>query len=384
MARSRRTLRGEVSTWGDIRRVTLVTPYALSVFGGVQEQVLSMSRELSRRDVEVQVIAPYDRDEANYDTPAQLVRLGRLLSIPANGSRAPLTLSRRASREAYARVITFRPDVVHFHEPFAPRIGWRTLRAHRTASVATFHRSGQGPAVSLAAPLLRRWSEHLDVSAAVSEQAAMTAERSCDVTATVLFNGFETERFVEFARERQAVTTIVVVGRLEARKGVATAITAVRSHNEHSDEPWRLVVVGNGPQRANLLAQAGSDDAVQFLGSVSDVVKRRWYRRADVLVAPAIHGESFGLILLEAMASETRVVASDIPGYREAAGAHAVLFDAGESADLERALEEALASRDIATLARARAYAEHWSMRRLVDDYLGLYQEARQRFAALR
>jgi glycosyltransferase involved in cell wall biosynthesis len=102
-----------------------------------------------------------------------------------------------------------------------------------------------------------------------------------------------------------------------------------------------------------------------------------------VVIAPATHGESFGLILLEAMASETRVVASGIPGYRDAAGTHAVLFDAGQSADLERAIDVALASRDRSTLAAAREYAENWSMRRLVDDYLAVYQDARQEFAAL-
>ncbi len=373
-----------MSPWGEIGRVTLVSPYALSVFGGVQEQVLSMSRELSRRAIEVQIVAPDVDDTAQYDTPALLVRHGRLVSIPANGSRAPLTLSSRASREVAASVRAFGPDVVHFHEPFAPRVGWRTLRAHDTASVATFHRSGGGPAVSLAAPVLRRWARHLDASAAVSELAAQTAWHSCHVSPTVLYNGFETERFTRFAREAQPDTTVVVVGRLEPRKGVATAIDALRSHNARREQPWRLVVIGNGPERADLVARSGIDGAVHFLGAVSDEEKRRWYRRADVIVAPALHGESFGLILLEAMASETRVVASDIPGYREAVGSHAVLFRPGDHVDLERAIGDALTSRDTVTLSLAREYAEHWSMRRLVDDYLGLYQEARLRFAALR
>jgi phosphatidylinositol alpha-mannosyltransferase len=272
---------------------------------------------------------------------------------------------------------------VHFHEPFAPRVGWSTLRAHRVAAVGTFHRSGEGPAVSLVAPLLRRWAGHLDVSAAVSEQAALTARQACGVNATVLFNGFETSRFVEFARERQPVTTVVVVGRLEGRKGVATAVTAVRTHNARREDPWRLVIIGDGPERASLMTLAGNDADVQFLGAVSDVEKRRWYRRADVLIAPATHGESFGLILLEAMASETPVVASDIPGYRDAAGPHAEFFESGQSAGLERAVGVAL-NRDDVTLARARDHAEHWSMHRLVDDYLRLYQRARQHFAALR
>lgn len=366
-----------------INRVSLVSPYALSVFGGVQEQVLSMSRELTRRGIEVQIIAPDAADSSTLDTRARVERLGRVVSLRANGSRAPLTLSAAASRRAEALVRDFAPDVVHFHEPFAPRIGWRTLRAHRFATVGTFHRSGSGPAVTLAAPLLRRWAPLLDRSVAVSEHAALTAHQSCGLTPALLFNGFETDRFVEFARESLEDTTIVVVGRLETRKGVATAIAAVREHNERSAQRWRLVIIGDGPERENLVRAAHGDPAVQFLGSVSDDDKRRWYRRADAVVAPATHGESFGLVLLEAMASGTRVVASDIPGYRDAAQTHAVFFEPSSHVDLERALDEALRTRSDQTLTSARDFAERWSMHRLVDLYVPIYHDARQRFHAL-
>lgn len=372
-----------MSTGREIRRVTLVSPYALSAFGGVQEQVLSMSRELIRRGHEVQIIAPDARDHARHDTGAHVERIGRRFDVRANGSRAPLALSARSSRAAYARIRSFAPDVVHFHEPFAPRVGWRTLRAHTFASVGTFHRSGEGPAVSLSSPLLHRWAERLDVSAAVSRAAATTAHESCGLEPRVLFNGFETDRFVAFPREPQSVTTLVVVGRLEPRKGVATAIHAVRDHNATAPSAWRLVVIGDGGQREELVRLAGDDPRIEFLGSLSDEQKRRWYRRADVLIAPATQGESFGLILLEAMASETRVVASDIAGYREAADSHAVLFRAGDGGDLQRAIERALDSRDDSTLSLAREYAEHWSMRRLVDEYVTLYHDANEHFVSL-
>ena len=367
----------------DVARVTLVSPYALSVFGGVQEQVLSMSRELAGRGIDVQVVTPDSSDHAEYETPARLERCGRLLVVPANGSRAPLTLSAHASREAFDRVSAFAPDVVHFHEPFAPRVGWRTLRAHLTPAVGTFHRSGVGRSLSLVTPVLRRWVSYLDATAAVSPMAARTADELWAVQPPVLFNGFETERFRVFDRENQPEETLVVVGRLEARKGVATVIAALRSHNLRGERPWRLVIIGAGPERMALERSASAADAVVFLGAVSDEEKRRWYRRADVVIAPATHGESFGLILLEAMASETRVVASDIPGYRDAAGAHAVLFAPGQSADLERAIGLALHTRDAATLSAAREHAQRWSMRQLVDEYLALYSRAREQFVAL-
>jgi phosphatidylinositol alpha-mannosyltransferase len=116
-------------------RIALISPYALSVFGGAQEQALAMSRELSHRGHEVLLVSPDQRDHTTYDTPAQVVHFGRLLSLPANGSKAPLTLSPLAGRRTRAAISAFRPDVVHFHEPFAPLIGWSTLNAHNAAAV---------------------------------------------------------------------------------------------------------------------------------------------------------------------------------------------------------------------------------------------------------
>jgi phosphatidylinositol alpha-mannosyltransferase len=367
-----------------IRRVALVSPYALSVFGGVQEQVLAMSRELSSRELDVLVVAPDDADQTVYDTPAQVRRFGARLSLPANGSRAPLTLSPRAARAARDTVLGFAPDVVHFHEPFAPLLGWSTLRAHDVASVATFHRHGSGPAFTLTRPLLRRLARGIDVASAVSEPAADTIRRAVGIEATVLFNGFETERFVALPRVRTGEFVLACVGRLEERKGVHVAIDAVRAHNTRDTDQWRLVVIGDGPERGRLEALAGHDESIVFAGALPDASKRDWLRRSNVLIAPALRGESFGLTLLEAMASETAVVASDILGYREAAGAHAELFRAGDARDLERALGQAIRSETAQSISAAREYAEHWSMKRLVNAYLALYADAVSRFKPAR
>ena len=310
-------------------RVAIVSSYALSAFGGAQEQALAMSRELTRRGHDVLIVAPDGRDTAVYDTPALVARFGTVMKIPANGSRAPLTLSPRASRHAARTVEHFRPDVVHFHEPFAPLVGWSTLRAHAAPAVATFHRGGGGPALSLTKPLLRRLARHLDASAAVSASAAATIKDACGIDATVLFNGFEMERFVDTERERGDDIVLVVLGRHEERKGIAHAINAVRAHNAKGEDEWRLIVIGDGPQRRALEALSAGDGAIEFVGALNDVDKRRWLRRANALIAPSVGGESFGMILLEGMASETSVVASDIDGYREAAGGFATLVHAG-------------------------------------------------------
>jgi phosphatidylinositol alpha-mannosyltransferase len=367
------------------RRVALVSPYALSVFGGVQEQVLAMSRVLSARGHEVVIVAPDSRDDVHYDSPARVVRLGRRVALPANGSRAPLTLSPLAARRAREAIDAFAPDVLHFHEPFAPVLGYATIASHERAALATFHRSGEGPALRVGRLLLARLATRLDVAVAVSEAAAATMERTWGLSGDVLFNGFETERFVEFARERAEPRTLLFVGRLESRKDVATAITAVREHNaRRGGAPWRLVVAGEGPERSRLEALAARSPNVVFVGRVSDQEKRAWLRCADVLLATSVRGESFGLVLLEAMASETLVVASDIVGYREAAGGHATLFQPGDARSLERAITEALAGEDASKVDAARHYAERWSMSTLMDAYEDRYDEAVRRFQMTR
>jgi phosphatidyl-myo-inositol alpha-mannosyltransferase len=368
-----------------VSRVALVSPYALSVPGGVQEQVLAMSRELSRRHCDVLVVAPDSRDRATYDTPARVARFGARLSLPANGSQAPLTLSVAASRAARRIIEDFRPDVVHYHEPFAPLIGWSSLWRHRAPAVATFHRSGSGPALRLTRPLLSALASRVDVAAAVSPSAAATWAAATPLRAEVLFNGFEAERFNAFAREVPDEVHVLFVGRLEERKGASDVVRAIQIHNAmHPLAPWRLRIVGDGPERASLEELASDDEHISFLGAVTDADKRALLRRSSVAVAASTHGESFGLVVLEPMASEVPVVVSDIEGYREAASGHATLFRAGDPDSLAAAITSALASASPESIAAARAHALNWSMAHLMDLYEGLYERARGEFSRVR
>ena len=361
----------------------LVTPYALSVYGGVQEQVLAMSRELARRDWSVEIVAPDSRDHATYDTPSTVHRVGRLTSLRANGSRAPVTLSPSASRRAAALIRRVRPSVTHFHEPFAPLLGWSALREHVAPSVGTFHRGGAGPATRWTGPVQRHLARHLDVVVAVSASAAATMGAASGLAPEVLFNGFELDRFTTVARHVPDSVTIGVVGRLEERKGVATAIRAVRGHNERGTTRWRLSVVGEGPERDRLATLAKGDPSIEFLGALDDVAKRSWMRACSVIVTPALRGESFGLVLLEAMASEVPLVASDIDGYREAAGGHAVMVAPGDAAAIEAGITRAL-ERGVDVIDGARAHATAWSMSRLMDAYEERYELAQRRFGGAR
>jgi phosphatidylinositol alpha-mannosyltransferase len=366
------------------RRIAIVCPYALSIFGGVQEQALAMSRELTARGNEVLLVSPDSSDIAEYETTAKVAHFGKLFSIPANGSRAPITLSISAAKRVQKLLSEFKPDIVHFHEPFAPLVGWGALRAHSAPAVGTFHRSGDGPAFTLTSPLLKWLSKDLDAVASVSAQAQKTINKAVGIESTVLFNGFETSRFLTTPRERTGEVTLMTIGRLEERKGTAIAITAVKSHNAKGLDQWKLVIIGDGPDRSKLEALSGHDENIVFVGAANDIDKRAWLRRSNALLCPAIKGESFGLVLLEGMASETSVVASDIDGYREAAGSFASLFEPSSPSALEHAISLTLSSETVESIASARKHAENWSMSRLIDRYETLYEEATVRFHSTR
>ena len=358
------------------RRVALVSPYALDVFGGVQEQVLGMSRELMARGIETLVVSP-DGGDLISETPARVLRFGGCVAIPANGSKAPITLSATAAKRAREAIEKFNPDVVHFHEPFAPLVGYGALFAGSSCiRVGTFHRSGGGPAYRLTTPLLKRAIRHLDALVAVSERAATTLRVAIGAEAEVLFNGFEINRFV--AETRSAVPTILFIGRFETRKGAHVAIEAVRGWREVGGPEVQLVMAGAGPDRTRLERLAEGNPAIKFVGAISDVEKRDLLGRSSILVAASLFGESFGMTLLEGMASGAAVVASDIDGYREAAGGHATLFAPNDPADLRRAIRQALnqsgSQRDA-----ARRHAEAWSMQHLVDRYLSIYERCQAR-----
>jgi phosphatidylinositol alpha-mannosyltransferase len=356
--------------------VAIISPYALDIFGGVQEQVLGMSRQLMARGIETLVISPEGGDLIS-ETPAQVLRFGGCLAIPANGSKAPITLSATAAHRARRAVEDFNPEVVHFHEPFAPLVGYGELfSSNDRIRVGTFHRSGGGPAYRLTTPLLRRVLRRLDALVAVSDQAAETLHTATGAQAEVLFNGFEMNRFE--SQVHSTVPTILFIGRFEARKGARVAIEAVRGWHATGGPEVRLVMAGDGPDAAKLKELASSDSAISFVGAISDTEKRHLLGTSSVVVAASLFGESFGMTLLEGMASGAAVVASDIDGYREAAGGHATLFTPSDAVDLRRAITVALAQTDGERQA-AHRHAEAWSMERLVESYLGIYERCQAR-----
>ncbi|MDA8074025.1 MAG: glycosyltransferase family 4 protein [Actinomycetota bacterium] len=355
-------------------RVAMVCPYDLARPGGVQGQALGLSRALRRMGHEVVVIAPHDGVRGW--VTGQAYAVGRSVALRANGSVAPVSVSPLAARRAVDAARDWRADVVHLHEPLAPALGYGFLLSARWPVVATFHRAGVPRAASLAAPATRWMCGRIQVRVAVSEAARRTAAAWCGGRFEVLFNGIDADRFVGARPVASKLPAVVFLGRHEHRKGLGVLLEAF-STGALVAELW---VIGSGPETASLRARYPESDRIRWLGAVSDEVAATRLRGASVLCAPSLGGESFGMVLLEGMAARCRVVASDIPGYRDAAGGHATLVPPGDAGALQGALASVLSSlsspSDAAAIEAAASYAREWSMDRLAQCYVEAYRRA--------
>jgi phosphatidylinositol alpha-mannosyltransferase len=364
-------------------RVAMICPYDLSSPGGVQGQAMGLARALVRLGHEVLLVAPGEPDLMG--ATSDVFAAGRAVGVRANGSVAPICVSPLAAARAMRAAREWRADVVHVHEPLAPTLGYGFVLSRRLPVIATFHRSGVPRGGALIGFVARRACRGVQVRAAVSEVARATAVVLCGPgDFEVLFNGIELERFAPRARAGSSRPAVLFLGRHERRKGLGVLLEALCAGGDEGDDVGdvELWVAGSGPETARLQARYPESDRVHWLGVLSDEEVADRLSRAAVLCAPSLGGESFGMVLLEAMAAHCRVVASDIPGYREAAGGHAVLVQPGDPSALRSALRaELCAPPDRLALEAAALHASRWSTDRLAQRYVDLYRRAQQRWA---
>jgi len=356
----------------------MVCPYSLSRPGGVQGQVQGLARALRDRGHQVAVVAPDDRHGPGRLGP-DAFSVGRSWAVRSNGSVAPVSLSPLAAVRARQDVRRYGADVVHLHEPLAPVVGYGCLVAGPVPVVGTYHRSGDSRAYR-ALGLLGKWAnDRMAVRCAVSDAARDTARTALGGTYEVLFNGVEVDRFAGATPSPTDAPTVLFLGRHEQRKGLEVLLEAFAG----LPDPAVLWVAGDGPETAELRRRHPTSPRLRWLGVVDDDEVASRLAAADVLCAPSLGGESFGMVLLEGMAAGCAVVASDIPGYRAAAGGHALLVAPGDPAALGVALGRALSAAGTPTAesarSAARAHADQWSMGRLADRYVELYARAVRR-----
>ncbi len=359
-------------------RVGLICPYSLTLPGGVQGQALGLGRALRDLGVEARVLGPCDGPPPDtFVTP-----LGNSIPTASNGSMAAIAPDPSASLRTIRALRDEHFDVVHLHEPLAPGPTQTALVFSDRPLVGTFHRAGESWLYRALRPLTSWATGHLAVRAAVSEEARLAVERTLGGTYEVVWNGIDVGRYRDAPGTPTDGPTILFIGRHEPRKGLAVLIDAFARLGSTT----RLWIASDGPDSARLRQATSDNDRIEWLGVISEQEKIRRIRGADVLCAPSMHGESFGVILLEGMAAGTPVVASDLVGYRNVArpDQDALLTPPGDAVALAAALEQVLdGGPQIADLvASAEQRAASFSLESLAKRYLDLYDEARRRRAS--
>ncbi len=350
-------------------RIGMVCPYSLTIPGGVQEQVLGLARSVRAKGHEVRVLGPCDGPPPDpFVTP-----VGNSLPTAANGSIAPLAPDVSAALRTARALNDESFDIIHVHEPFAPGPTLTAVVLKLAPIVATFHSAGYASSYKMWGKTMNLISGRIDVRTAVSKDAVELVERHLGGTYEILFNGIEVERYqpkTEVPREN----AIFFLGRHEPRKGLAILLEAM----SQLPADVRLWVGSDGPETDALKAQYKNDDRVEWLGRISDQEKIDRLHRAGVFCAPSLHGESFGVVLLEAMAAHTPVVASSLDGYMNVAthDVDALLVEPGNANALASALARVLVdSRLRQRLVEAgQINAESYSMDLLADKYIEIYQ----------
>ena len=347
-------------------------PYSLSLPGGVQGQVLALARSLRRRGHEVRVLAPCDGPPPD----PGVTPLGVSLPTAANGSVAPIAPDVSAQLRTIRALRDEAFDVVHLHEPLCPGPTQTAILFKTAPLVGTFHAAGGSMAYQLLRPLVRRGARKLDLRCAVSEDAREMAAEALGGDYELVFNGVEVDQFRQAEPWPTTGPTVLFLGRHEPRKGLAVLLEAVAQLPEDA----RLWVAGDGPETDDLRARHGGDDRIEWLGRITEEEKLSRLAGADVFCAPSLHGESFGIVLLEGMAAGTPVVASDLPGYANVARADrdALLVPPGDVDGLATALRRAIEDQELraALVASGAERAASFSMERLADVYLDLYERA--------
>ncbi len=350
--------------------IGLICPYSLTFPGGVQGQVLGLARALRLLGNDVTVLGPTDGPPPDVG----VVSLGKSVPFATNGSIAPIAPDLPCAIRTIKTLRNESFDVVHLHEPFVPGPCLTSILMKPSPLVGTFHAAGAKTAYSWAAPGLRRLASRLDLRCAVSDDARDLAEQYLDGTYETVFNGIEIERFSTAKPWPTEGPTILFVARHEERKGLAVLLEAMASLGPDV----RLWVAGEGPETLRLHTQYQSDERIEWLGRIGDRELTQRLAGANAFCAPSLHGESFGVVLLEAMAAGTAIVASDLSGYRRVArsGQEAQLVAPGDAQALASALREVLEHPELGAslVANGRQRVEEFSMNKLAARYLDLYE----------
>jgi len=372
-------------------KVGIVSPYGYPHPGGVNEHVRFTYQAMRRMGHDAWIItSKYGRER---ESEGHIIRLGTGWAAPANGSVGRVTLGLRFKHQVREVLERQHFDILHFHEPLVPFLSPTMLDASETVNIGTFHAfGGFSPSYWIGARFARRLADKLDGRIAVSGAARHFIDRYFPGDYRIIPNGVDLERFQSaepFEELRDGTLNILFVGRFEERKGLIHLLKAYhRLRKRHVDA--RLLVIGDGPKRREYRRFVGLRGVrdVEWLGRVSDEDKVRYFASADIFCAPNTGQESFGIVLLEAMASGTPIVASDIHGFKRVVerNVQGLLVEPRNPRALAAALYKLAGDpdlrHDMGEAGRARAPEFSWD--RVTERIVDFYYETRDRVLASR
>ena len=352
-------------------RIGMISPYSLTVPGGVQNQILCLAKAVRKLGIDVRVLGPCDGPPPE----TGITPLGNSLPMATNGSIAPLAPDAAAQLRVIRALRDEQFDVLHVHEPLAPGPTLTAIVLKQSPIVATYHRSGPSKFYDYFNRPAKWAASRIEINCAVSEEAAKTARDALGGEYEILFNGIDLDLFRNDG-QRKTNPTIFFVGRHEPRKGLEVLIRSMG----YLPQEVNLWVASEGPETNRLKDLAKGDTRISWLGTISDSEKIQRLQECSVLCAPSLGGESFGIVLLEAMAAGTPVVSSSIPGYSKLAreGADAILTKTGDPISLSDGLRLALYNSELTKeiVDSGRNRAEQFSMEKLANRYIDVYQRA--------
>ena len=372
-------------------KIGIVSPYGYPHPGGVNEHVRFTYEAMRRMGHDVWIItSKYGRQR---ESEGHVIRLGTGWAAPANGSVGRVTLGLRFKHQAREVLEAQRFDVLHFHEPFVPFLSPTMLDQSRTVNIATFHAfGGFSPSYWIGKRFAGRLAERLHGRIAVSGAARHFISRYFPGDYVIIPNGVDLDRYTHadpYEELRDGTLNILFVGRLEERKGLIHLLKAYHRLRKRKVDA-RLLVVGAGPKLREYTRYVGLRGIrdVEFLGRVTDEQKVRYFASADIYCAPNTGQESFGIVLLEAMAAGVPIVASDIHGFKRVVERNvqgllveprnpralaAALYSLARDPDLRHEMGDA-----------GRARAPEFSWDRVTERIVDFYYEVRDRVLAER
>lgn len=368
-------------------KIGLVCPYNIFKGGGVQECVLALQNELSNRGHEVYVISPRPKVLPDH-IPDYILMLGisRDIKSPLHTTAQVSVSVDVASVDEVLKKYDF--DILHFHEPWVPLVSKQILSRSKAKNIATFHAKLPDTVMSrslekIITPYTRSVLKDLVALTSVSDAGADYVKSLSGNDIGIIPNGIDTKKYslssISASKSKISDNSILYVGRLEKRKGLKYLVKAFALVAK-SDPSVRLVIAGDGPDRSKLeqyIADKGIE-GVKFMGYIDENTKIELLSRCRVFCSPAVYGESFGIVLLEAMSMCAPIVAGNNPGYTSVmkGTGRLSLVNPKDISEFANRLQLFLEDEALRKIWKnwAKNYVQNFDYSKVVDQYEKIYQ----------